>query len=76
MALASARVGRDHSRNVKRRRDGQRALRWCAGMVEAGTQLRRVNGHLHRRALRTALGQQVAADNAAANEHNCTSNVA
>ena len=32
------------------------ALRWCAaGMVEAGTQFRRVNGHLHLRALRTAL---------------------
>jgi putative transposase len=52
-------------------------LRLCAaGMVEAGTQFRRVNGHLHLRALRTALQQQVAADNAAANEHNHTSNVA
>ncbi len=34
--------------NVKRWRDGQMALRWCAaGMVEAGKQFRRVNGHLH-----------------------------
>ena len=70
-------ICRDHSRNVKRWRDGQMALRWCAaGMVEAGTQFRRVNGHLHLRALRTALQRQVAADNAAANEHNHTSNVA
>ena len=70
-------ICRDHARNVKRWRDGQMALRWCAaGMVEAATQFRRVNGHLHLRALRTALQRQVAADNAAANEHNHTSNVA
>ena len=70
-------ICRDHSRNVKRWRDGQMALRWCAaGMVQAGTQFRRVNGHLHLRALRTALQRQVAADNAATNEHNHTSNVA
>jgi putative transposase len=70
-------ICRDHSRNVKRWRDGQMALRWCAaGMVEASTQFRRVNGHLHLRALRTALQRQVAADNAATNEHNRTSNVA
>ena len=32
------------------------ALRWCAaGMVEAGKQFRRVNGHLHLRALRDTL---------------------
>ena len=42
--------------NVKRWRDGQMALRWCAaGMVEAGKQFRRVNGHLHLPALRAAL---------------------
>jgi transposase-like protein len=70
-------ICRDHSRNVKCWRDGQMALRWCAaGMVKAGTQFRRVNGHLHLRSLRTALQRQVAADNAAANEHNHTSNVA
>ena len=41
-------ICRDHSRNVKRWRDGQMALRWCAaGMVEASGQFRRVNGHLH-----------------------------
>jgi len=41
-------ICRDHARNVKRWRDGQMALRWCAaGMVEARGQFRRVNGHLH-----------------------------
>lgn len=41
-------VCREHAGNVKRWRDGQMALRWCAaGMVEAGKQFRRVNGHLH-----------------------------
>jgi len=55
-------ISRDHSRNVKRWRDGQMALRWCAaGMVEAGKQFRRVNGHLHLPALRTALARHVGA---------------
>ena len=37
------------------------ALRWCAaGMVEAGKQFRRVNGHLHLPALRAALERDVA----------------
>jgi len=32
-------ICRTHSANVKRWRDGQMALRWCAaGMVEAGKQ--------------------------------------
>jgi hypothetical protein len=32
------------------------ALRWCAaGMVEAGKQFRRVNGHLHLQTLRDTL---------------------
>ena len=49
-------VCREHSTNVKRWRDGQMALRWCAaGMVEAGKQFRRVNGHLHLPALGAAL---------------------
>jgi putative transposase len=70
-------ICRNHSHNVKRWRDGQMALRWCAaGMVEAGKQFRRVNGHLHLRALRTALKRHVAADNATTNEHNHTSNAA
>src|SRR3954466_1163503 len=53
-------IARDHSPNVKRWRDGPVALRWCpAGMGEAGKQFRRVNGHLHLRALRTALERHV-----------------
>ena len=49
-------VCREHAGNVKRWRDGQMALRWCAaGMVEAGKQFRRVNGHLHIPTLRAAL---------------------
>jgi transposase-like protein len=54
-------VCREHAGNVKRWRDGQMALRWCAaGMVEAGKQFRRVNGHLHLPTLRTALERQTA----------------
>jgi putative transposase len=49
-------ICRNHSTNVKRWRDGQMTLRWCAaGMVEAATQFRRVNGHLHLPKLRAAL---------------------
>jgi putative transposase len=54
-------VCREHAGNVKRWRDGQMALRWCAaGMVEAGKQFRRVNGHLHLPALRAALESEAA----------------
>jgi putative transposase len=49
-------ICRTHAGNVKRWRDGQMPLRWCAaGMVEAGKQFRRVNGHLHLRSLRDTL---------------------
>ena len=49
-------ICRDHSKNVKRWRDGTMALRWCAaGMLEADHQFRRVNGHLHLPKLRAAL---------------------
>jgi putative transposase len=49
-------ICRNHARNVKRWRDGQMALRWCAaGMVEAGKQFRKINGHLHLRTLRDTL---------------------
>jgi putative transposase len=52
-------VCREHAGNVKRWRDGQMALRWCAaGMVEAGKQFHRVNGHLYRPTLRTALERE------------------
>jgi len=54
-------ICREHAGNVKRWRDGQMALRWCAaGMVEAGKQFRRVNGHLHLPALRAALEREFA----------------
>ena len=54
-------VCREHAGNVKRWRDGQMAMRWCAaGMIEAGKQFRRVNGHLHLTALRLALEREIA----------------
>ena len=66
-------IARDHSRNVKRWRTGQMALRWCAaGLVEARVQFRRVNGHLHLRALRAALERHVAAENVGRPGHNET----
>ena len=53
-------ISRDHATNVKRWRDGQMALRWCAaGIIEAGKQFRRVNGHMHLAKLRTALEAHV-----------------
>ena len=63
-------ICRDHAANVKRWRDGQMALRWCAaGMVEAGKQFRRVNGHLHLPVLRTALQRHVASETVSAAGH-------
>jgi len=54
-------VCRQRSSNVKRWRDGDMAMRWCAaGMVEAGKQFRRVNGHLHLASLRAALEREAA----------------
>ncbi len=55
-------ICRDLSTNVKRWRDGQMALRWCAaGTGEAVKQFRRVNGRLHLAALRRAVEAHVAA---------------
>jgi transposase-like protein len=66
-------ICREHSGNVKRWRDGQMALRWCAaGMVEAGKQFRRVNGHLHLKTLRAALDRHVAAKNVGIDRNNGT----
>ena len=49
------------------------ALRWCAaGMLEAGRQFRRVNGHLHLKTLRTALERHVADENIGSHRHNQT----
>lgn len=51
-------ICRDHSRNVKRWESGTMALRWCAaGLAEAKRQFRRVNGHIHLKALRAALDE-------------------
>ena len=56
-------IARDHSTNVK---SWQTAPWRCAGappgMIEAGKQFRRVNGHLHLPALRAALERHVAAE--------------
>ncbi len=56
-------ICREHAKNVKRWRDGQMALRWCAaGMLEASHQFRRVNGHLHLAALRASLQRHADAE--------------
>jgi transposase-like protein len=70
-------ICREHAKNVKRWRDAQMALRWCAaGMLEAGKQFRRVNGHLHLPALRTALERHVAEQTVSADRHDEIVNVA
>jgi putative transposase len=54
-------ICRDHASNVKRWQDGQMVLRWiAAGMGEAATQFRRVNGYLHLPALHATLDQTIA----------------
>ncbi len=63
-------IARNHSTNVKNWQNGTMALRWCAaGMLEASTQFRRVNGHLHLPALRVALDEHVAAQSVGAVRH-------
>ncbi|MDQ2737460.1 MAG: IS256 family transposase [Actinomycetota bacterium] len=63
-------ICREHAKNVKRWRDGQMALRWCAaGMLQASNQFRRVNGHMHLPALRTALDRHVAEQTVGTNPH-------
>jgi transposase-like protein len=63
-------IARTHSMNVKNWQNGNMALRWCAaGMLEAGKQFRRVNGHLHLPALRAALDAHVAAETIGAIRH-------
>jgi hypothetical protein len=66
-------ICRTHASNVKRWRDGQMALRWCAaGMVEAGKQFRRVNGHMHLRSLRDTLEKVTQPVGAAAHNESVT----
>jgi putative transposase len=51
-------ICRDHSRNVKRWRDGDMALRWAAaGMLEAKKQFRRIKGYKAMPQLRAALNR-------------------
>ena len=70
-------ICRNHSTNVKNWQNGNMALRWCAaGLVEAGKQFRRVNGHLHLPALRTALQRHVAEQGVGADRHDETVNAA
>ena len=63
-------ICREHSKNVKRWRDGTMALRWCAaGMLEADHQFRRVNGHLHLAKLRAALEHRFTENVSAIHNH-------
>src|SRR5438034_8003252 len=63
-------ICREHAKNVKRWRDGTMALRWCAaGMLEAGHQFRRVNGHMHLPKLRAALNRHFAQNVSATGNH-------
>jgi putative transposase len=70
-------ICRNHSTNVKNWQSGDMALRWCAaGLVEAGKQFRRVNGHLHLPTLRTALQRHVAEQGVSTDRHDETVKVA
>ncbi len=70
-------ICRNHSANVKNWQSGNMALRWCAaGLVEAGKQFRRVNGHMHLPTLRAALERHVAEQSVGANHHDERVNVA
>ena len=70
-------ICRNHSTNVKNWQNGNMALRWCAaGLVEAGKQFRRVNGHLHLPTLRAALERHVAEQSVGADRHDETVNAA
>ena len=70
-------ICRNHSTNVKNWQSGDMALRWCAaGLVEAGKQFRRVNGHLHLPVLRAALQRHVAEQTVGADRQDETVNVA
>lgn len=54
-------ICRTTASNVKRWRDEDMAVRWCAaGMIEASKKFKRVNGHLHLPVLRAALQAEVA----------------
>jgi len=70
-------ICREHAKNVKHRRHGRMALRWCAaGMIKAARQFRRVNSHLHVSALRAALERHVAEQNVSIKSHDENVNAA
>jgi putative transposase len=70
-------ICRNHSSNVKNWQNGDMALRWCAaGLVEAGKQFRRVNGHMHLPTLRAALERHVGEQGVGADRQDETVNVA
>jgi len=70
-------ICRNHCANVKNWQNGNMALRWCAaGLVEAGKQFRRVNGHMHLPTLRAALERHVAEQTVGADHHDEIVNVA
>jgi putative transposase len=70
-------ICRNHSTNVKNWQSGDMALRWCAaGLVEAGKQFRRVNGHMHLPVLRAALQRHVAEQGVSTDRHDENVNVA
>jgi len=70
-------ICRNHSANVKNWQGGDMALRWCAaGLVEAGKQFRRVNGHMHLPVLRAALQRHVAEQSVSTDRQDETVNVA
>jgi transposase-like protein len=56
-------IVRNHSRNVKRWRDGDMRLRWAAaGMLAAAGQFRRVKGYTQLPALAAAIRRQITGD--------------
>ncbi|MGV8910812.1 MAG: IS256 family transposase, partial [Propionicimonas sp.] len=70
-------ICRNHSTNVKNWQSADMVLRWCAaGLVEAGKQFRRVNGHLHLPVLRADLQRHVAEQSVGAEPHDENVNVA
>jgi putative transposase len=70
-------TGRNHCANVNNWQNGNIALRWCAaGLVEAGKQFRRVNGHMRLPTLRAALERHVAEQSVGADHHDEIANVA
>ena len=70
-------ICRNHSADAKNWQSEDLALRWCAaGLLEAGKQFRRVNGHMHLPVLRAALERHVAEQSVGVDRHDETVNAA